>query len=325
MRRREFLALWLGGAAFAWPLNLNAQSTKMPVVGWLFGGSRAFDLEAAFKQGLKEIGFSEGKNVRIEYRSANNQYDQLPVITAELVKQNVDVIAVGTPVAALAAKAATRSIPIVFGLGSDPVKDGLVTSLSRPGGNITGATFFGNLLPAKRTELLHGLVPNAKVFALLLNPRNANAELEINETQKAVHALGLQLVLLDAINEAEIEKCFATATESHVDAVVITGDALFYSHQELIVEWAKRNRVPTSFAYRQQVISGGLMSYGASPNDTFRKVGTYVGRILMGERPADLPVLQPTAFELVINLKTAKTLGIDVPPSLLAIADEVVE
>jgi putative tryptophan/tyrosine transport system substrate-binding protein len=324
VRRRDFIAL-LGGGAVVWPVKLNAQPTRMPVIGFLYGGSRPIDLEAAFKQGLKETGFSEGTNVRIEYRWADNRYDQLPALAAELVKQKVDVIAVGTPVAALAAKAATTSIPIVFGLGSDPVKDGLVTSLSRPGGNITGATFFGNLLPAKRTEVLHELDPNAKVFALLLNPRNANAELESGEAQKAARAFGLQLVLLDATNEMEIDKCFATAAERHVDAIVITGDALFYSRQEQIVEWATRNRVLTSFAYREQVLLGGLMSYGASISETFRDVGSYVGRILLGERAADLPVLQPTTFELVINLKTAKMLGLNVPPNLLATADEVIE
>jgi putative ABC transport system substrate-binding protein len=212
----------------------------------------------------------------------------------------VDVIAAGTPVAALAAKAATTSIPIVFGVGSDPVKNGLVPSLSRPGGNVTGVTFFANLLPAKRTELLHEIEPNAKVVGLLSNPRNANAELESSEVQKATLALGLQFVLLEATNEVEIDNCFATVAERHMDAIVISGDALFYSRQGQIAEWAIRNQVLTSFPTREQVVSGGLMSYGASVTETFRLVGIYVGRILKGERPANLPILQPTKRPLVV-------------------------
>jgi putative tryptophan/tyrosine transport system substrate-binding protein len=324
VRRRDFITL-VGSAAAVWPLDLNASPAAIPVVGFLYGGSRPIDLEEAFKQGLKESGFVEGQNVRIEYRWANSQYDKLPALATELVHRPVDVIAVGTPVAALAAKAATTSIPIVFGLGSDPVKDGLVASLNRPGGNVTGATFFGNLLPAKRTEVLHELDPSAKVFALLLNPRNANAELERSEAQVATRSLGLQLILLDATTESEIDKCFETLVERHVDAVVVTGDALFYSRQKQIAELAMRSRVPTSFAYREQVVSGGLMSYGASISETFRQVGNYAGRILKGEKPAELPVLQPTKFEFVINLKTAKMLGLIVPAGLLTTADEVIE
>ena len=295
MRRRDFITLFAGAAA-AWPLGLDAQQAGMPAVGFLYGGSRPIDLEEAFRQGLKETGFVEGENVRIEYRWANGQYAELPTLAPELVQRKVDVIAVGTPVAALAAKAATTSIPIVFGLGSDPVKDGLVASLSRPGGNVTGATFFGNLLPAKRTEILHELDPNAKVFGLLLNPRNANAELETAEAQKAARTLGLQLVLLDATSEMEIDECFATVAERHVDVVVVTGDALFYSQKQQIAERAMRDRVPTSFAYREQVVSGGLMSYGASISETFRQVGHYVGHILNGAKPAD--TASPTAGQV---------------------------
>ena len=248
MRRRDFITL-VGGAAAAWPLELNAYHAATPVVGFLFGGSRPIAVEEAFKQGLKETGFVDGQNVRIEYRWANGQYDKLPALASELVHRSVDVIAAVTPVAALAAKAATSSIPIVFGVGSDPLKDGLVASLSRPGGNITGVTIFSNLLTAKRTELLHELDPNAKVFGFLSNPRNANAELEDSEVQKATQALGLQFVLLDATTEAEIDKCFATVAEQHVDAIVVSGDPLFYGRQGQIAEWAIRNQVPTSFPY----------------------------------------------------------------------------
>jgi putative ABC transport system substrate-binding protein len=324
MRRRDFIA-FVGSGAAVWPLKLNAYRSATPVVGFLYSGSRPIDLEESFKQGLKETGFVEGQTVSIEYRWANGQYGTLPALASDLVHRPVDVIAAVTPVAALAAQAATTSIPIVFGVGSDPVKDGLVASLSRPGGNVTGATFFANLLPAKRTEVLHELDPNARVFGLLSNPKNANAELENTEVQKAARVLGLQLVLLDASNEAEIDKCFGSVAEQHVDAIVVSGDPLFYSRRGQIAEWAIRNRVPTSFPTRQQAVSGGLISYGASISELLRQVGIYVGRILKGERPADLPILQPTKFEFVINIKTAKTLGISIPSALLATADEVIE
>jgi putative ABC transport system substrate-binding protein len=323
MQRREFITL-LGGAAAAWPLAARAQQKAMPVVGFLYAGPEAVDLAAAFRQGLEENGFVEGHNVRIEYRWANAQYDQLPRLAAELVQLQVDVIAPGAPVAALAAKRATTSIPIVFAIGSDPVKDGLVASINSPGGNITGATMFGNLLPAKRTEVLHQFVPNAKVFALLLNPRNANAELETSETQRAAAALGLQLVILDVTNRSELDKAMANITEQHVEAMVIASDTLFYPGEH-ISEVAAQNHVGTSFAYREQAVAGGLMSYGAKITETWRQQGNYVGRVLKGEKPAELPILQPTKFEFVINLKTAKALGLTVPPTLLATADEVIE
>jgi putative ABC transport system substrate-binding protein len=242
---------------------------------------------------------------------------------ADLVRRQVTVIATVTPVAALAAKQATTSIPIVFALGSDPVKDGLVASLNRPGGNVTGATFFGNLLAAKRTELLHQLVADAKVFAVLLNPKNANVELEKSDTQQAVRALGLHLVLVQASTEDEIDKSFADLQGA--TALLVSGDARFYDRRRQIAELAVRHAIATCLPYREQAVAGGLMSYGADITDTFRQAGNYVGRILQGEKPADLPVQQPTKFEFVINLQTARLLDLDVPPMLLARADEVIE
>ena len=244
------------------------------------------------------------KNVIIEYRWANAQYDQLPALAADLVRHQVIVIAADTPVAAIAAKQATTSIPIVFGLGSDPVRDGLVASLSRPGGNITGATFFSNLLSAKRLDLFHRLVPNAAVIAVLLNPKNANVELERTQTEEAARALGLQLVLLQATNEREIDEAVASLIQQSAAALLVSGDVLFYGRRAQIAELALRDKIPTSCPFRDQAAAGCLMSYGANPSETQRQAGSYVGRILKGEKPADLPVQQPTKFELVINLKT---------------------
>jgi putative ABC transport system substrate-binding protein len=237
----------------------------------------------------------------------------------------VAVIATSTPVAAVAAKRATTSISIVFSIGSDPVRDGLVASLNRPGANITGATFFANLLAAKRLELLHQLVPNANVVALLLNPKNLNVELEKKETQEAAHALGLQLVLLQASTEREIDESFANLAQQRAGAVLVSGDVLFSDRREQIVELAARHAVPTCFANRVQAVAGGLMSYGVANTDTFRQAGNYVGRILKGEKPAELPIQQPSKFEFVINLKTAKALGLTVSNSMQLLADEVIE
>lgn len=326
MQRRKFITL-LGSAAVTWPLAALAQQPRIPVIGVLNGGSAEgiSHLVEAFRQGLKETGFTEGQNLAVQYRWANGQYDRLPELAADLVRRQVAVLAVSTPVAALAAKQATTSIPIVFALGSDPVKDKLVTSLNRPGGNITGATFFSNLLASKRFELLKELVPNAKVIAMLLNPKNTNAEFEITEAQKAASALGLQIILLKATTEGDIENTFANLPQQHVDALLIAGDALFLNQRKQIAELAGRNGVPTSFPNRDQAVAGGLMSYGASITDTWRQVGNYVGRILKGENPADLPVQQPTKFELVVNLTTAKALGLKIPQTLLVTADEVIE
>jgi putative tryptophan/tyrosine transport system substrate-binding protein len=325
MRRREFITL-LGGAV-AWPLAARAQQPAMPVIGFLAGTleETGRPIVAAFKQGLLDTGYVEGKNVTIEYRWANAQYDQLPALAADLVRHQVAVIATDTPVAALAAKRATTSIPIVFGLGSDPVRDGLVASFNRPGGNITGATFYANLLSAKRLDLFHRLVPNAAVIAVLLNPKNANIELERHQTQEAARLLGLQLVLLQATSEREIEEAVASLVQQRAAALIVSGDATFYSRRRQIAELALRYNIPTCCPFREQTAAGCLMSYGAIISETYRQAGNYVGRILKGEKPADLPVQQPTKFELVINLKTAKALGLDVPIGLSAAADELIE
>jgi putative ABC transport system substrate-binding protein len=325
MRRREFFIL-AGGAA-VWPLTARAQQPAMPVIGFLEGGSQEAygHIVPAFKQGLSEAGYIEGKNVTIEYRWGNAQYGQLPALVADLVRHQPAVIAAGTAVAAIAAKQAITSIPIVFVVGSDPVRDGLVASLNRPGGNITGVTVFANLLSAKRFELLHQLVPNAKVYAVLVNPRNANAASETNEAQKAADILGLQLVFLKASTEDDIDKAFASLTQQPADALLVSGDVLFTAQRDQIAELALHHLLPTSVVYREQAAAGALMSYSASLDDTFRVAGNYVGRILKGEKPADLPVQQASKFEFVINLKTAKALGLTVPQALLATADEVIE
>jgi len=322
VKRREFITL-LGSSAVAWPLAARAQQPAMPLIGLLSGTDRDARQLAAIWRGLNEAGYFEGRNVAIEYRWAEGQYDRLPALVDDLVRRQVTVIATVTPVAALAAKQATTSIPIVFALGSDPVKDGLVASLNRPGGNVTGATFFGNLLAAKRTELLHQLVADTKVFAVLLNPKNANVELEKSDTQQAVRALGLRLVLVQASTEDEIDKSFADLQGA--TALLVSGDARFYDRRRQIAELAVRHAIATCFPYREQAVVGGLVSYGADITDTFRQAGNYLGRILQGEKPADLPVQQPTKFEFVINLQTARLLGLTVPDTLLARADEVIE
>jgi ABC-type uncharacterized transport system substrate-binding protein len=306
---------------------VRAQQPATPVIGFLHAGSQKAEeyVIAAFGRGLGETGYVAGKNVTIEYRWANFQYDRLPELAANLVGDQVVVIVAVTPVAALAAKQATTSVPIVFALGSDPVRDGLVVSLNRPGGNITGATFFSHLLTAKRMELLHQLIPNAKVIAVLLNPKDANVELETHDSQMAAHALGMELVLLQASNEGEIDKSFANLVEQRAAALLVSGDFLFNTRREQIAELARRYAVPTCSANRLNVVAGGLMSYGANVSDTFRQTGNYVGRILKGEKAADLPVQQPTKFEFAINMTTAKTLGLNVPNSMQLLADEVIE
>jgi putative tryptophan/tyrosine transport system substrate-binding protein len=325
LKRRKFITL-LGGAA-GWPLAARAQQQVMPTIGFLAGTleETGRPIVAAYKQGLLETGYVEGKTIVIEYRWANAEYDQLPALAADLIHDSVAVIATDTPVAALAAKRATTSIPIVFGLGSDPVRDGLVASLNRPGGNITGATFYANLLSAKRLDLFHRLVPNAAVIALLLNPKNANVELERDQTQEASRLLGLQLVSLQATNEREIDEAVASLIQKRAAALIVSGDATFYSRRRQIAELALRYNIPTCCPFRDQTAAGCLMSYGAIISETYRQAGNYVGRILQGEKPADLPVQQPTKFELVINLQTARALGIDVPTSIQLLADEVLE
>jgi putative tryptophan/tyrosine transport system substrate-binding protein len=325
LKRRQFITL-LGGAA-VWPLAARAQHSAKPVVGFLHAAS----LEAnrnpveAFVRSLSQTGYAEGKNVAIEYHWANGQYDRLPALAAELVRRQVSVIAAGTPVAALAAQKATTSIPVVFGLGSDPVKDGLVANLARPGGNITGATFFSNLLDAKRLSLLHQLAPDAKVIAVLLNPKNANAELEKQDTQEAARTLGLELVVVQASTEREIDDSVGSLSQQHARALLVAGDAFLNGRADQIAKLAVRYALPTCFTLHQSAAAGGLMSYGADITDTWRQVGKYVGRILKGEKPGDLPVQQPTKFEFIVNLTTAKALGLTIPASLLSLADELID
>jgi putative tryptophan/tyrosine transport system substrate-binding protein len=322
--RREFITL-LSGAAVAWPVAARAQQSAMPVIGYLYGGVEGSLPMTAFKEGLRQSGYIEGQNLSIEYRWANAKYDQLPALAAGLVRRHVDVIAAASPVAARAAMSVTTSIPIVFVIGSDPVRDGLVVSLNRPGQNITGVTFFGNLLSGKRLELLRQLVAKASVISLLLNPENANAERERNETQEAAQQLGLDVIVFEASNVPELDRAITMIIAQRPDAVIVSGDSLFFDRHEQIGKLAAQDGIAVACPYRHQVASGCLMSYGTTFADAWRDQGIYVGRVLKGERPIDLPVVQPTKFQFVINLATAKALGLSVPPNLLALADEVIE
>ncbi len=325
MKRRDLLIL--GGALVAWPLAARAQLKVIPVIGYLGNTpGPAARLTAAFHQGLSETGYVEGQNVAIEYRWAEGHYDRLPALAAELVGRKVDVIVstVGTP-SAVAAKDATSTIPIVFRGGGDPVGDGLVASLARPGGNLTGVILLADELTPKRLELLSELVPQARVIALLVNPNNATAERIIGDVQAAARVRGLQLHILKAASENEIDAAFASLVQLHAGALVVGADPFLSSRREQIVALASRHAVPSIYAWREFADSGGLISYGASLTAAFRQVGTYTGKILKGAKPADLPVQQPTTFELVINLKTAQALGLTVPQSILARADEVIE
>jgi putative ABC transport system substrate-binding protein len=326
IRRRELLAA-LGSTA-AWPLAARAQQPAMPVIGLLDPRSpdAVVDVLRAFREGLKETGYVEGENVAIEYRWGRSQYDQMPALAAELVQRQVAVIVVGgSTAAALAAKAATNTIPIVFTIGSDPVDVGLVDSLSRPGGNITGVANLLFALTAKRLELLHDLVPTASVIALLVNPKNPYTAPEVRATQAAAHTLGLHLLVVNAINEMDVDAAFPMLVQQRVGGLVVGADPVFIVMRDRLVALAARHKVPTNYPYRDYAAIGGLMSYGTNRFDASRRVGIYTGRILKGEKPGDLPVWQPTNFELIISLKTARTLGLDVPTSLLLRADEVIE
>jgi putative tryptophan/tyrosine transport system substrate-binding protein len=298
----------------------------MPVVGFLRSASLADAtvLVTAFRQGLKEIGYNDGQNVVIEFRSAEDHTDRLPALVAELIRRPVAVI-VGNNPSALAAKAATTTVPIVFVTGGDPVRDGLVASLNLPGGNVTGAVFFNNVLGAKRLELLRQLVPKATTIAMLLNPTSPDTEAQRNDVQAAVQAVGQQLIVLDVSSDRDIETAFATFVQRGAGALLVGTGAFMTSHRELLVALAARHALPTLYPWREATTAGGLMSYGTSITDAYRQAGIYVGRILKGEKAADLPIIRSTKFEFVINLKTAKALGLDVPAQLLALADDVIE
>jgi putative ABC transport system substrate-binding protein len=328
MQRRDFISL-LGSAA-AWPITARAQQPAMPVIGFLNGGAEVSDADRlrAFRKGLGETGYVEGQNVTIEYNWVEGQYDRLPALIADLVRRRVAVIvAGGGETVALAAKAGTATVPIVFNVGQDPVTIGLVASLSRPGGNATGVNSFGRQANTKRLGLLHELVPKAVHVAVLANPSTVGvSEAILRELQEAARALGLRIqVVLNASTNREIDAAFAVLARERPDALFVTNNSFFISRRVQIATLAARERIPAAYANRAFVAAGGLMSYATSEADTFRQVGVYTGGILKGAKPADLPVVQSTKFEFVINLQIARLLGIEVPPGLLAIADEVIE
>jgi ABC-type uncharacterized transport system substrate-binding protein len=327
VRRRDFISL-LGGAAAAWPLAARAQQPALPLVGFLNAGSAdaAARRVAAFRKGLNETGNVEGQNVTVEYHWLEGQYDRLPAMVADLVRRRVAVIATPGSAPALAAKAATATIPIVFSVGEDPVRLGLVASLARPGGNATGINFFTAEVVAKRLGLLHDLVPKAVRVAVLLNPANpSSAEPTLRQVQEAAPILGLQIQAFNAATIGEIDAAFAALARERPDALFLAADAFFVSRRVQFATLTAVNKIPAAYPNRAYVAAGGLMSYAADIADSYRQVGAYTGRILKGAKPADLPVVQSTKFEFVINLQTTRTLGIEVPPGLLATADEVIE
>jgi putative tryptophan/tyrosine transport system substrate-binding protein len=325
MRRRQFITL-LSGAAAAWPLAAHAQRPAIPVVGFLRStpAEPFAHIVVAFRQGLNETGFVEGQNVAIEQRWADNQLDQLPGLAADLIRRQAAVI-VGNGPAVEAARGAAATMPIVFVIGGDPVAQGLVTSLNRPGGNLTGLTFFGNRLGAKRLEMLRELVPGTSVIAALIDPNFPEAVVELREVEEAGRTIGQEIVPVNAGNEREFDAAFTSIVQAGAGALVVIGSAFFTSKSRTLVALSARHAIPTIYDIRDYIAAGGLISYSTSFTDAYRHAGVYAGRILKGAKPSELPVLQPTTFELAINLKTAKALGLDVPPSLLAIADEVIE
>jgi putative ABC transport system substrate-binding protein len=327
MRRREFITL-LGGAAAAWPLTTRAQQSAMPVVGFLSSRSSTESANHldAFRKGLHEAGYAEGQNVAIEYRWANGQYDQLPSMASELVLRRVGVIAAaGGNVTALAANAVARSIPLAFIVGDDPVKLGLVSSLNRPGGNATGVSVFTTELGSKRLEILHELLPKASNMGLLINPAYPGSATEIATVQALARRIGVTVLVLNASNEQEIDSIFAVLSQQQANALLVSADALFVSRRDKLVALSAHHAIPTIYDLRDFVAAGGLISYGTSLADAYRQLGIYTGKILGGQKPADLPVQQAVKVELIINLKTAKTLGITVPNTLVGRADELIE
>jgi putative tryptophan/tyrosine transport system substrate-binding protein len=323
IKRREFITL-LGGSA-AWPLAARAQQGAMPVIGFLDAGLPDQRYAAAFRKGLNETGYVEGQNVTVEYHWLEGQYDRLPALAADLVRRRMAVIAAGGNVAVLAAKAATTTIPIVFRTGNDPVQTGLVASLNRPGSNLTGVSMLNSELAPKRLELLHELVPTATPIALLINSTNPPNPSNAESFQAAARALGLQLAVVQARSERDFDAVFATLVQLQAGALMISSDGLFIGQSDQLGALTLQHAMPTVFQYREFAAAGGLMSYGGSLTDSGRLAGIYTGRILKGEKPADLPVIQSTKVELIINLKTAKMLGITVPLALLTRADEVIE
>ena len=326
MKRREFITL-LGGTT-AWPLAARAQQPAMPVVGFLRSTSAldSADLLVALRQGLQQTGYTEGQNVAIEYRWADGHNDRLPALAADLVSRHVIVLVAANLAAMVAAKAATATIPIVFVTGDDPVKLGFETSLNLPEGNVTGISFYSGNLGAKQLELLHEVMPKATVIGMLVNPTSQGAGAQTREAQRAASALGQQIRVVNVVGEPDLDRAFATLVQERADALLIGGDALFTTElRDRLAALAARHALPAIHYAREFVAAGGLISYGGSITDAYRQVGIYVARVLKGTTPADLPVMLPSKFELVINLKTAKMLGLTIPPGVLAIADEVIE